>query len=202
MVYEQTRYPFFKDYLKRERIGKDTDKIYEKCSTLFNTYLKDADFRNSEAIKIHVTTSILPLVAVYKVLQEEGLSSKEAYTHCLAISGIYANKKRESNKRFGKSRFGFMLFRMFCKKVMDRSFPSEGWKIEWKQKDKKGVAFDMHSCIYSEMTRAYGCPELCTVFCQNDVITFSGFEPAFYFKRKGTIAEGNPVCDFYFCKDE
>lgn len=126
------------------------------------------------------------------------MSKKEAYDHCLAISKIYALSKRASNERLGRNPLGFLLFKLFCKKVMDKGFPKEGWKVVWKERSFKRIAFEMHSCIYCEMTKAFGCSELCSVFCQNDIITFAGFEPTIYFRRKGTLAEGNPICDFTF----
>lgn len=200
MNYDQTRYPRIREYFSKELTTVDTENLIRNCESKFDEYLEEADFRDNDMIKAHMTMSILPLIAVYKTLRETRLTEEEAYKHCYNLSQIYAGEVREDNKKIGNNPLGFFLFRLACKKVMKTNFPKEGWKIEWKQKNSKEVEFHMHSCIYSEMTIKYDCPELCTVFCKNDITTFEGFEPAFYFSRTGTIAEGCSVCDFHMTK--
>ena len=48
------------------------------------------------------------------------------------------------------------------------------------------------------MTIKYDFPRLCSVFCKNDNIMISGYEPKILFKRTGTIAERAEKCDFHF----
>jgi len=47
------------------------------------------------------------------------------------------------------------------------------------------------------LTKKYGCPELCTVFCENDDISFRGLMPKIRFERKGTLGQGADKCDFH-----
>lgn len=79
-------------------------------------------------------------------------------------------------------------------------YPAEGWEIEWVRFDHEEIHMNFKSCIYFEMTALYSCPELCTVFCKNDVVTFSGYEPKIHFERSGTLAEGAAYCDFRFIR--
>lgn len=202
MNYKETRYFFLEAYLEKEMGKTDAKRLYKRCSERLEGYLKKTQIPDNKAIKKHITESILPLIAIYKVLQEEGLSKEEAHAHCLAISKIHALRKKKSNESIGKNPIGFLLFKLFYKKVMSKNFPSEGWEVVWKERNRNKIAFEMHRCIYCEMTKAYGCPELCTVFCQNDVIAFAGFSPAIYFRRKGTLAEGYPMCDFNFLRNK
>ena len=113
MTYKETRYFFLEEYLEKEMGKADTKRLYRKCSERLECYLKKTQIPDNKAIKMHVTKSILPLIAIYKVLQEEGLSKEEAYAHCLAISKIYALRKRKSNERIGKNPIGFFLFKLF-----------------------------------------------------------------------------------------
>ncbi|WP_082853633.1 L-2-amino-thiazoline-4-carboxylic acid hydrolase [Clostridium coskatii] len=48
-----------------------------------------------------------------------------------------------------------------------------------------------------ETAKRYNCPELCTVFCANDITTFQGYRPNIIFERQGTIGQGQKVCDFH-----
>lgn len=91
-----------------------------------------------------------------------------------------------------------MLFKLFCKRVIKKNYPIEGWDIEWKRCDKKEIHFNMKRCIYMETTEKYKCPELCPIFCANDITNFSGYAPSIIFKREGTIGQWQKVCDFHF----
>ncbi|MBE6024905.1 MAG: hypothetical protein E7231_17280 [Cellulosilyticum sp.] len=62
----------------------------------------------------------------------------------------------------------------------------------------KNIKFNLKRCVYHETVSHYGCPELCTVFCQNDTTAFSGYLPKIVFQRSGTIGEGKAMCDFHF----
>lgn len=42
--------------------------------------------------------------------------------------------------------------------------------------------------------------ELCPAFCDSDHISYDPLAPKIVFKRSGTIAYGNKVCDFCFEK--
>jgi predicted ArsR family transcriptional regulator len=56
----------------------------------------------------------------------------------------------------------------------------------------------MKSCIYVETTTKNNCPELCPLFCANDDVVLSGFQPNIVFERNETIAKGSDQCDFHF----
>jgi hypothetical protein len=92
----------------------------------------------------------------------------------------------------------YTLFRMFAKSHMEKNFPEEGFCIVWKERSGREVAFDMTCCIYAEMCGKHDCPELCTVFCENDITAFSGYLPKIGFERTGMIGTGAKACDFRF----
>lgn len=53
---------------------------------------------------------------------------------------------------------------------------------------------------YWDVTKQFGCPELCCVFCESDDISFSGLAPKINFLRNGTLGSGADCCDFHFIK--
>lgn len=59
------------------------------------------------------------------------------------------------------------------------------------------IHFDLHRCIYNDLTKEYEFPELCTVFCENDDIAFNGLMPKIRFERNGTLGQGMNKCDFH-----
>ena len=81
------------------------------------------------------------------------------------------------------------LFMVLCfgyttlgvKKHMRKNFPDDGWTTEWVKCNGKEIHFNLHKCIYWELTKMHDCPELCCVYCENDNISFSGLLPQIRF---------------------
>lgn len=198
MRFENTRFPYLKEECEK-KFGKAKGvAIFELADSRLEKMIEEADYRGSASIQEHMDENMLPIIALYLVCVEKGMSEQEAYDFCLEISQIAARKVKKQNESLGKLPFGYLLMRLFCKKVMNKSYPACGWDLRWVQTDKDEMHFDMHSCIYYETTKKYGCPQMCTIFCKNDNTTLAGYAPSIRFERAGTIAEGREVCDFHF----
>ena len=83
---------------------------------------------------------------------------------------------------------------------MKNHFPPEGWQTEWVRCDCQEIHFNLHRCLYWDVTKQFGCPELCCVFCESDDISFSGLAPKINFLRNGTLGSGSDCCDLHFIK--
>ena len=83
---------------------------------------------------------------------------------------------------------------------MINHFPPEGWQTEWVRCDCQEIHFNLHRCLYWDVTKQFGCPELCCVICESDDISFSGLAPKINFLRSGTLGSGADCCDFHFIK--
>lgn len=198
LEFKKTEFPFFYDecnkkfgYEKGNRISRIADKSLSQMK-------KEADYKDNKAIKKHMDINLLPTIAMYLAFIESGFTKDLAYKNTLEMAQIGARRVKKKNEKLGKIPFIFSLFRLFCSFVVKKSYPKEGWHIEWKRYDNNEIHFDMKRCIYMETTKKYNCPELCPVFCANDVTTFAGYAPNIIFKRKGTIGQGQEVCDFHF----
>jgi hypothetical protein len=172
--------------------------IYEKAEENFQKMLEEADYRNSDMIKWHMTNYIFPILAYYMSLLDAGFISDDAYANTLEVTQKQAMAWRDKYKVFGKIPFLYPLFKIGCKKVMNKEYPVEGWETDWIRYDKEEVSFNMKRCVYFEVTSQYGHAELCTIFCKNDTTTFSAFAPKVIFERSGTLGMGNECCDFHF----
>ena len=109
-----------------------------------------------------------------------------------------AESKRERMRNLAGFPFAYRLYRMTVKRYMKKFFPEEGWRTEWVQRNGQEIHFNLHRCIYWDLTNAHGCPELCRVYCENDDIVFSGLLPKIRFERSGTLGGGAQYCDFHF----
>ena len=198
MDYRHTKIPFLQEDCINE-FGQETGtKIYELSCELFASMAAEADFRNNKSIKEHIVSNILPTIAYYLTLQNCGYSKEDAYNFALKENQKAANIQKVKNETMGKLPFAYQIFKLFIKSIMKNMYPTEGWETQWIRFDNKEIHLNFTRCIYVELTAHYACPELCTVFCKNDPVVFSGYEPKIQFKRNGTLAEGASCCDFHY----
>ena len=200
MDYSETIISFLQEDCAAEFGREKGAEIYAKACERLSAMLEAADYRNSESIKLHITGVIYPTIAYYLTLKDEGYSKDEALALTLKETEKAAYIQQKRNKPFGRIPFAFALFKNSVKGFMSKMYPNEGWETEWVRLDNKEIHMNFRRCIYLELTRQFECPELCAVFCQNDIITFAGYEPKIRFARNGTMAEGASCCDFHFTR--
>jgi len=200
MDYKNTRFSFLQDDCISEFGQENGTKIYNQACQLLTSMLDNADYRNNESIKEHIVKNMFPIIAYYLTLQDNGYSKEEAYNLTLQETQKAAHIQKEKNNSLSRLPFAYSIFKLFIKGIIKKRYPIEGWDTEWVRFDKKEIHMNFKRCIYSDLTNHYGCPELCTVFCKNDIVTFEGYEPKIYFDRNGTLAEGADCCDFHFIR--
>ena len=160
--------------------------------------INEADYRNNKYIKWHMETNMLPTIAIYRTFKKCDITSDKAFEHTDEVLQILRLKRQRKNQSIGKLPFGYFLFKIFCKSIMNKQYPEQGWNIEWVTYNSNEIHFNMKSCIYFDITKNYNCLELCTLFCKNDEVMFEGYKPSIVFERNGTIARGQETCDFHF----
>lgn len=165
----------------------------------FQEMLSDAEYRHNEQIRWHMQMNLLPGIAIYLALLDHIADREKAIDLTDEVFEVARIRNQRKNKLLGALPFGYALFKHFAPAIIARQYPEEGWRKRWVRKDKGEICFEMKTCIYLETTTAYGCPELCPLFCKNDDVVLAGFGPRIVFKRTGTLAEGSDCCDFHFC---
>jgi len=81
----------------------------------------------------------------------------------------------------------------------------DAWKkggaleVEILEQSAERLDFNVTRCLYAEMYRALGVPELGSLLsCNRDHALIAGFNPSVEFTRTQTIMENAPICDFRF----
>ncbi|MCO7137425.1 L-2-amino-thiazoline-4-carboxylic acid hydrolase [[Clostridium] leptum] len=200
MTIEETTLSFLKQDCIQEFGEKRGEEIYNHTQTFYAQLLENSDDRGSKAILEHLQKKLFPPMAYYKALLADGISQQEALTYVKKETQKSASIKKQEMERLAKIPLAYTVYRLGVKKFMKKNFPDEGWQTEWVQCDGKEIHFNLHKCIYWDLTKSHGCPELCCVYCENDNISFSGLLPKIRFKRTGTLGEGASFCDFHFIK--
>lgn len=202
MDYKNTHFDFLQADCISEFGQEKGTKIYIEACEKLTFMLENADYRNNEGIKQHITKNMFPAIAYYMTLQNYGYSKEDAYNLTLKETQKVAHSEKRKNEAIGRLPFAYRIFKLFMKGIMKKMYPTEGWETEWVKFDNKEIHMNFKRCIYADLTTYYGCPELCTVFCKNDTVAFSGYAPKIHFERSGTLAEGADCCDFHFIRGE
>lgn len=199
MNYQNTNLGFLQmDCIKIFGEEKGNKIFNETCQTYYSLLQSINQQDNNESIKMHIEKNMFPTIAYYLALQKFGYTKDEAYEFVLNETQKAALIKQKKNKALGKMPFAYRIFKLFFKKVMRKNFPNEGWQIEWKKFDSKEIHINFTKCLYVDYTSKYGCPELCSVFCKNDIVSFEGYKPKIDFRRTQTLANSEQYCDFHF----
>lgn len=183
--------------LIRRDLGPDeSEALCHKVRARLGALTGTVDDRNSEAVRHHIHDIILPMVAVYQVLEESGFSREDALACVSGWMHEVAQQAANSMRRMAKLPFFYFLFSHISPKFMEKNYPIEGWDMRFNRCDKMEISFDCHRCVYLDVTAELGCPELCTAFCENDDITYGALMPKVHFIRTKTLADGGDCCDF------
>ena len=200
MRISETTFPFLENDCVQTFGAEKGSAIFQQTEALYQKLLSGADYTYSDAVKEHLQRKLFPPMAYYKVLCANDISKEKALEYVKQETHKAASVKRDEMKKLANLPFAYSIYRMGVKKHMRKNFPDAGWQTEWIRCDRKEIHFNLHRCIYRDLTNQYGCPELCCVYCENDDISFSGLMPRIRFERNGTLGNGAPYCDFHFIK--
>lgn len=182
---------------------------YESLSSLelrraivaeYGRLLKENDL-SDPMLAGHLRGSILPAIAFHRCLQENGYP-RSASLQVIRSAVLEAAKPMTSFfQRIGRLSFFFPLFRVMCRASTKHSFGPKGWVFEWKRNDASAIEWDCHACLYVDVFRRYGMPELAPIFCESDDVMY-GKIPGVRWCRDRTIGRGDRLCNFYFYNEK
>ena len=143
---------------------------------------------------------ILPGLALYQVLQEEGLDQGAALAETQELfEGVFG--RLATVPRFlATLPDPFDAFRRVARTAIRAGFPPSGWDAEWTEDSDTCLAYNVRRCIYLEVLTSYGSPELTALYCRMDDLTFEGLPASITWERTKTLGQGGDVCDFRWCR--
>lgn len=172
-------------------------KQYERILNRYHDLYSSHAMPDNPVLQHHLVQGILPGLAYYQILREDGKSQEEALEKIdTFFEEIYTGYAKRM-QRLGRLPFVYPILRAYIKTAM-RQYPADGWEMEWQQLDGDAVRFKMNSCFYYNTLSAYGAPELTTSFCQIDDNIYGNMSNQVLWQRTQTIARGAAYCDFCF----
>lgn len=88
----------------------------------------------------------------------------------------------------------------FLKRMMPRKFKRTcgyGWRIAYPDASKNKFSMVTHSCIFEDIFKKYGMPEMAKGFCKVDNLMYDAL-PKTRFSYTERIGEGGKVFDYVF----
>jgi hypothetical protein len=171
------------------------DQVLARYRKLYSSF----DLPENPALKRHLVEGILPGLAFYQVLRENGETPESAVAYIDQAFVYLFSENITKMKRLGRLPFIYPILRLVIKPAM-RQYPPAGWDLEWLQNDSAAVRFNMKSCFYFDTLSRLGAPELTACFCRVDDLIYGDMSPAIRWQRTKTIARGNELCDFCFAR--
>ncbi len=180
-----------------DRFGQTKgDNLFAKEEVRLNELLDKTVGKTKSQMKT-LRVTIMPRIALYQVLQEEGYTKEEAYSivKTYMVDVVSANMVKKFRK-FDKIPF---LYRLLKRNIKNNLINSDNWEATLVSEDKDSFAMDVHKCLWYDATVENNCPELCRAFCECDDITFAAFSKVEFY-REGSLGMGSNKCDFKFAK--
>ncbi len=149
---------------------------------------------------LHVLHDILPGLALYLTLREDGLDEDAAIEKIDQIFDawftLYPPVNMNVVVQMGSLIEDFDIFRRLTRFTVEKFFPSPGWQYKVVADNEHTYAFDIHNCFYIDVLSYYGSPELTPIYCRLDDILMDAFPEAIQWKRTQTIGKGADFCNF------
>ncbi len=148
----------------------------------------------------HHLANILAGLALYQTLREENDDREAVMAEIDRILAAWVERSGQHKlmRIMGRLSDPFAMLRIGNRVVLKKSYPPEGWTVEWVEDSDRCIAYDIRECFYLNMLTAYGAPELTAHFCRGDDVQFGNI-PGVAWERTKTLGRGDDRCNFRFC---
>lgn len=177
-----------------EEFGVDKGEIlFNKQAIMLNELIKNIKNKSENQTKTLVQT-ILPRIALYKVLQKEDFSEEDVYKYMRKyMIDIVAKQKHLSMVKMEKIPCFYSLYSKIFLKVVRKT---DLWDSE-QSHDEKSFDVTMKKCLWHTACVENDCEKLCCLFCDVDDVTYGNLKKL-GFSRTKTLGYGKDCCDFHF----
>ena len=148
----------------------------------------------------HLVRNILPGIALYQALEQEGRSKIEAILEMEQLYLVLYRNTARIYRVIGHVPGFFSLLRHLCSWSMKVTYPADGWGTIWIDNNPDWIAFDIYSCFYQEVLKEYGYEHILQCFCKIDDDMYRAMSPIVEWARTTTLGRGGTVCNFRYIK--
>lgn len=179
----------------------EAEIVYPDFRARYESLFKARAIYANKVLNKHLTQNILPGIALYDALLNDGRSQTEAITMFERFNRIYYRKLTSAYRLLGKLPMFYSLLRIMTKKSMSVTYPCTGWTTTWLENSASAIAFDVSCCFYQNVLRSYQREELLKCFCQIDDEVYGNMSRNVIWARTKPLGRGDQVCDFQFIRE-
>ena len=181
-------------YLKKT-LGKEyTDQLMARVKAAVPGMKKQLpDYKSF--LTTNVAHGILPVIALYKALLEDGHEDAFDIVYRYLTESVGGKNNRLYGKLENVPGF-FPLFKALYWFLLKHNNMCD---YEFGSKDKKHFNFFVTRCLWVDLCRQFGCPELTVCWCHADTASYKGLR-RLEFRRSVTLAEDGKPCDYCFVR--
>ena len=179
-----------------EEFGKDKgNSLFDKQEKMLNALIENTKNKSENQMKTLIQT-ILPRIALYKVLSKEEFQKDIAYKHMqkYMIDKI-AMKKHSSTAKMELVPGFYSIYSNIFLKIMKTT----DLQVSVQNHGKDYFDVTIKKCLWHTACVENDCAELCHLFCDVDDVTYGGLKKI-GFTRTQTLGYGGDCCDFHFFK--
>lgn len=181
------------NYLIEEFGTSKGNALFDKQEKQLYEIIEKTKGKTKNQMKTLIQT-ILPRIALYKVLLNEELPKEDVYQYMrkYMIDKIAAKKHASTAKMELVPGF-YKIYSSIFLKIMRTTDLQENTQSYGK--DHYDVTIT--KCLWRTTCKENGCEELCRLFCDADDVTYGGLKKI-GFTRTKTLGYGGDCCDFHF----
>lgn len=179
-----------------EEFGKDKGiLLHDEQEKMLNVLIENAKNKSENQMKTLIQT-ILPRIALYKVLSKDDFSEEEVYKYMrnYMIDKVAA-KKHSSTAKMELVPGFYRIYSNIFLKIMRTTDLQES--VQCVGRDCYDIT--IKKCLWHTACVENGCEKLCRLFCDVDDVTYGGLKKI-GFTRTKTLGYGGDCCDFHFYK--
>ncbi len=184
-----------KDFLIKEFGENNGNVVFNMQNKTLNSLIENTKDKTENQMKT-LTITILPRIALYKVLKDFDLTKRyiEAYMKKYMLDYVAA-KKHKSMVKMERVPGFYKIYSGVFLKIMEKT------DLQESNQTHNSDSFDVTitKCLWHTACVENGCEELCRLFCDVDDVTYDNLKKI-GFSRTKTLGYGGDCCDFHFYK--
>ncbi len=141
-----------------------------------------------------LTQTILPRIALYKVLADSDCAKEEVVEHLRRyMLDVVAAQKHRATARMERIPGFYAIYSRIFLQIMRTT----DLQVSTQECGRDYYDITITKCLWHTACVENGCPELCRLFCDVDDVTYGGLRKI-GFSRTKTLGYGGDCCDFHF----
>ena len=179
-------------FLESEFSASEGEELFARQEKILLAMVRELQEKDKSRYKTLAQT-IYPRIALYKALQEALPENEKYQVMRKYMLDVVAAAKHKATARMEIVPGFFYIYRAVFLRIMRTTTLQESTQ----SKGKGFYDITLTRCLWHDACVKYRCPELCTLFCDVDDVTYGNLRKI-GFTRTKTLGYGGDCCDFHF----